>query len=136
MDRFASERSDVVNERSLRHGRFDGPTGDAVRSLALCARLDLEELWRLRRDLWTEAPSARLEVDFSRVRSVESDALLLLHEDLSLLARRGSRVRLRAVPLPIRRRLRWHPIARFLWDDEDVFTDPDLEAIGFRPSRH
>lgn len=97
---------------------------------------DLAALLRLRELVWVQGPLAALVLDFSRVRSLDPGALLLLHAELARLAGRGTRVRFLGLKPGLRRQIRRHPIARFLTDEDELFTDPDLEACGFRPSRH
>lgn len=110
--------------------------GNGRLSLVLEPFLDLEELWRIRSVVWREARPVSLRLDFAAVRSLAADALLLLHDELASLERRGARVRVVRVSARLRRQLRHHPIRRFLRDEEELFTDPDLDGVGFRPSRH
>lgn len=139
MNEYACERhpaAEAPPPGGVEAARTVREAASARLELVVGRRLDLEELWRLRRSLWSKETPADLELDLGSLRQVDADALFLLYEDLLVLARGEARVRLRAVPLTIRRRLRRHPIVRFLLEDEEVFTDPDLEALGFRPSRH
>ena len=78
---------------------------------------------------------SELEVDYRRTRRLDADATFLLSEDLRGLERTGARVRLRGLNGRLRRSLRHHPLLLFAAEDEDLFTDPDLEGTGFRPSR-
>lgn len=97
---------------------------------------DLAALWHLRELVWAPGPPAALTLDFSRVRSLDPTAVLLLHMELLSLAGSRTRVRLTGLQSRLRRQLRRHPILRFFTEDDVLFTDPDLEASGFRPSRH
>lgn len=99
--------------------------------------LDLDELWRVRSLVWGAEGVGRVRLSFAAVRSLAADALLLLHEELAGLERRGVPVSLDRVSPRTARQLRNHPIRRFLRDEEDeLYTDPDLDHVGFRPSRH
>ena len=113
------------------------PPMDRTLSLVLGPLLDLDELWRIRSLVWGADGVGRVRLSFAAVRSLAADALLLLHEEAVALERRGVTVTLDRVSGRIRRQLRHHPIRRFFRDEEDeLFTDPDLDHPGFRPSRH
>ena len=100
-------------------------------------RLDLDQLWRIRSLAWPRrGVVAALSLDLSRTRGVDADAALLLSRDLRALWNAGTRVRLRGLGPRLRRSLRLHPLLAFCGDDDLLFTDPDLDATGFRPSRH
>lgn len=101
--------------------------------------MNLDELWRWRSSALSAPAPAAVELDLGEVVEVQPDAALLLFADLAALDARGVPVRLRGIASDIRRRLRRHPICRFLREldsEDELFTDPDLDCTGFRPSRH
>lgn len=122
------------------NSRDEAPAG-AARLLALTfgSWLNLDELWRWRNSAWSHPAPAAVELDLGEVVEVEPDAALLLFADLAALDARGVPVRMRGIASDVRRRLRRHPICRFLGEadrEDELFTDPDLDRTGFRPSRH
>lgn len=95
--------------------------------------LDLVEVRRFRELLGTGRP-ADVQLDFSRVRSADGAAIRLLEMDLGRLDATGCPVSLHRLPRRLQVQLHLHPILRFARDVDDLFTDPDLEWPGFRPS--
>jgi hypothetical protein len=95
--------------------------------------LDLVELRRFRDLLGTELPTD-VQLDLSRVRSADGAAIRLLEMDLGRLDAEGCTVSLHRLPRRLQVQLHLHPILRFARDVDDLFTDPDLEWPGFRPS--
>ena len=95
--------------------------------------LDLVEVRRFRDLLGADVPTD-VQLDLSRVRSADGAAIRLLEMDLSRLNAAGCPVSLHRVPSRLQVQLHLHPILRFARDVDDLFTDPDLEWPGFRPS--
>lgn len=119
---------------SRRSGEGGGTLPLAVR---VGERLDLDQLWRIRTLAWPRRGTVpALTLDFQHTHALDADAALLLAEDLRALVGSGTRVRLRGLGGRLRRSLRFHPLLAFCTDDDALFTDPDLDATGFRPSRH
>jgi ABC-type transporter Mla MlaB component len=104
--------------------------------IAVAERLDLEEVRRFRRAVSVAERPDRLEIDMQGVRAADGGAVLLLESDLTRLQRAGTRVSMFRVPRRLQVQLHLHPILRFADDVDDLFTDPDLEWPGFRPSGH
>lgn len=101
--------------------------------------MNLDELWRWRSRAWRGPIPTVVELDLAEVVEIEPEAALLLFTDLAALDARGVPVRLRGAAKEIRRLLQRHPICRYLSrtdTDDQLFTDPDLDGTGFRPSRH
>jgi hypothetical protein len=103
--------------------------------LEVGGRLDLPEALRIREALHAAGRGDRVELDMAGTRALDGDAALLLESDLARLDRSGARVALQRVPRRLHVQLHVHPILRFAREVDDLFTDPDLDWPGFRPSQ-
>lgn len=103
--------------------------------LTIGDRLDLPEALRIRDALDGTGRGDRVELDMSGTRALDGDATLLLESDLARLERSGARVALQRIPRRLHVQLHVHPILRFAREVDDLFTDPDLDWPGFRPSQ-
>jgi anti-anti-sigma regulatory factor len=103
--------------------------------LSVGGRLDLPEALRIRAALLGAGRGDRVELDLSGTRALDGDAALLLESDLARLERAGARVALQRIPRRLHVQLHVHPILRFAREVDDLFTDPDLDWPGFRPSQ-
>lgn len=99
-------------------------------------RLDMAEVRRIRHLIRELTPLRRVDLDFGGTRGADADAVLLLEGELSRLEARATKIRLCRVSERLHLQFHLHPVVRFLDRDDDLFTDPDLDWPGFRPSRH